>query len=168
MNILIRPITISDAAQYIELGQQLDQETKFMLLEPGERSLDIQKQKDILQSILKASNKIIFVAETKAKLVGYIAVFGGNFKRNYSTAQIVIGVLQAYTGQGLGRELFAEVFQWATAQHLHRLELTVMAHNENALSLYQKQGFVIEGVKKDSLLLDGDFVDEYYMGRLLN
>ena len=79
----------------------------------------------------------------------------------------MIGVLQAYTGQGLGRELFAEVFQWATAHHLHRLELTVMAHNENALSLYQKQGFVIEGVKKDSLLLDGDFVDEYYMGRLL-
>ena len=167
MNILIRPITISDAAQYIELGQQLDQETKFMLLEPGERSSDLQKQKDILQSILKANNKTIFVAETKTELVGYIAVFGGNFKRNYSTAQIVIGVLQAYTGQGLGRELFAEVFQWATAHHLHRLELTVMAHNENALSLYQKQGFVIEGVKKDSLLLDGDFVDEYYMGRLL-
>jgi hypothetical protein len=28
-------------------------------------------------------------------------------------------------------------------------------------------GFEIEGVKKHSLLVDGAFVDEYYMGKLL-
>jgi RimJ/RimL family protein N-acetyltransferase len=35
-------------------------------------------------------------------------------------------------------------------------------------SLYQKMGFQVEGIKKDSLLVDGVYVDEYYMGKILN
>lgn len=34
----VRPITIDDAAQYLELCHRLDQETSFMLYEPGERT----------------------------------------------------------------------------------------------------------------------------------
>ena len=29
-------------------------------------------------------------------------------------------------------------------------------------------GFVIEGTKRDSLLVDGSYVDEYYMAKLIN
>jgi hypothetical protein len=34
-------------------------------------------------------------------------------------------------------------------------------------SLHQKMAFQIEGIKKDSLLVDGVYVDEYYMGKIL-
>jgi RimJ/RimL family protein N-acetyltransferase len=55
-----------------------------------------------------------------------------------------------------------------TAQHsIHRLELTVMTHNEAGIALYRRPGFEIEGVKKQSLLMDGQYVDEYYMAKLL-
>ena len=33
-------------------------------------------------------------------------------------------------------------------------------------SLHQKMAFQIEGIKKDSLLVDGVYVDEYYMGKI--
>ncbi|WP_308419001.1 GNAT family N-acetyltransferase [Virgibacillus oceani] len=56
---------------------------------------------------------------------------------------------------------------WARQQGLSRLELTVVVDNEAGLALYKKAGFVIEGVKKHSLLINGDFLDEYYMGKLL-
>lgn len=36
-----------------------------------------------------------------------------------------------------------------------------------ALHLYEKNGFVIEGVKKNSMIIQGEFVDEYYMGRIM-
>lgn len=48
-----------------------------------------------------------------------------------------------------------------------KLNDVVIAHNEVALSLYKKMGFEIEGVKRDSLYVDGEFVDEYYMSKLL-
>ena len=48
-----------------------------------------------------------------------------------------------------------------------RLELTVECHNEAARRLYQKSGFQIEGVRQKSMLVDGRFIDEYYMAKLL-
>jgi len=56
---------------------------------------------------------------------------------------------------------------WALDNNIHRLELTVVAQNESAISLYKKLGFEIEGTKRDSLLIDGIFVNEYYMSKLL-
>jgi Acetyltransferases, including N-acetylases of ribosomal proteins len=48
---------------------------------------------------------------------------------------------------------------------LTRLELTVMVHNERAIALYKKMGFEIEGTKKRSMRIDGQYVDEYYMAK---
>ena len=58
--------------------------------------------------------------------------------------------------------------KWATDHKIHRLELTVMSHNERAVNLYQKMGFKIEGIKQDSLLVNDEYVDEYYMAKILN
>jgi RimJ/RimL family protein N-acetyltransferase len=48
------------------------------------------------------------------------------------------------------------------------LELTVMAHNTRGIALYKKQGFVTEGTRRDALLLNGHFMDEFYMSKLLD
>lgn len=42
-----------------------------------------------------------------------------------------------------------------------------MCHNEAALHLYEKNGFQREGIKKNSMVVNGQFVDEYYMAKLL-
>jgi RimJ/RimL family protein N-acetyltransferase len=56
---------------------------------------------------------------------------------------------------------------WARERGFHRLELTVMTHNERAIRLYKKMGFEVEGVKKHSLFVNGEYVDEYYMAKLI-
>jgi RimJ/RimL family protein N-acetyltransferase len=40
-----------------------------------------------------------------------------------------------------------------------------MVHNERAIALYKKMGFEIEGTKKRSMRIDGQYVDEYYMAK---
>ena len=43
-----------------------------------------------------------------------------------------------------------------TRQHQsHRLELTVVAHNQAALALYKKRGFEMEGVRKRAVFVNG-------------
>ena len=42
-----------------------------------------------------------------------------------------------------------------------------MVHNERAIRLYKKMGFEIEGTKKHSLFVNGQYVDEYYMAKIL-
>ena len=63
--------------------------------------------------------------------------------------------------------LFKELEQWASNHNIHRLELTVVARNEAGLALYKKIGFEIEGTKKHSLFIEDEFVDEFYMAKLL-
>ena len=92
---------------------------------------------------------------------------GGNAKRNKHSVYLVIGILAQYRGLGIGTKLFEQLEKWAKEQNIHRLELTVVTRNEAGLRLYKKMGFEIEGTKRHSLYIDGKFVDEYYMSKLL-
>lgn len=44
---------------------------------------------------------------------------------------------------------------------------TVMVHKQRGVGLCQKMGFEIECIKRDSLRVNGVYVDEQYMARLL-
>jgi RimJ/RimL family protein N-acetyltransferase len=164
---IIRTIDISDAEQFLNLCKKLDTETQFMMLEPGERTTTVEQQQAQFESLLSKENRTIFVAEHDGQLVGYLAALGGEFKRNKHSVHIVIGILQDFTGQGIGTQLFLALEDWAHRQHIHRLELTVMTHNKAGIALYKKQGFEIEGTKKQSMLVNGHYVDEFYMAKLL-
>ena len=88
-------------------------------------------------------------------------------RRNRTTAYLVMGVLAEASGRGLGTGLLSEAKHWAAAHGVHRLELTVMAHNHRAASLYQRMGFSVEGRRAQCLVIDGRFVDELYMAVIL-
>ena len=47
-----------------------------------------------------------------------------------------------------------------------RLELTVICENSVAKHLYEKNGFEIEGIKRKSVLVDGKYLDEFYMAKI--
>ena len=70
-------------------------------------------------------------------------------------------------GEGLGRETLRQtkalVFEQLGA---HRLWLEVIVGNERAHSLYLSEGFVEEGVHRESLLQDGRFLDLIVMSIL--
>jgi RimJ/RimL family protein N-acetyltransferase len=162
----IRTIREDDAEQFLNLCKQLDTETQFMLLEPGERTTTLEEQRTQIDLLLRQENHTILVAEQDNHLVGYLEAIGGTFKRSRHSAYIVIGILQAFTGQGIGTLLFQKLEEWVQQRHIHRQELTVMAHNIRGIALYKKQGFVIEGTRRNALLIDGHFIDEYYMSKL--
>ncbi len=164
---LIRPITEADAEAYLELARAIDAESRFMMFEPSERQTTVEQQVERIRSLHASDNKLMLVAEHEGQLVGYLGAIGGDFHRNHHSVHIFLGILERFTGQGLGRRLLEETEQWAQRQGLHRLELTVMRHNARALALYQKMGFEIEGTKRDSLQVDGVYVDEIYMAKLL-
>lgn len=167
MEIDIRPIDESDAERFLELCLALDDEGETMMLERGERERDVDAVRARIRAMLATANSIIFVAESERLLVGYIEASGGTFRRNRHNAQIVIGVRRAFSGRGVGRQLFASLERWAREVALRRLELTVMVHNVVAIHLYERVGFVVEGRRKDSLRVNGTFVDELAMAKLL-
>ncbi|MGW6189922.1 N-acetyltransferase family protein [Bacillus cereus] len=164
---MIREIRVEDATSFLQLNKQLDEETKFMLYELGERKTTVEQQEKMVQRFMGNEYATIFVAVEEERIVGFILVNGNNIQRKRHVAGIVIGILQEYSGRGIGTSLFKEVEKWARLHDVWRLELTVMAHNTRAQALYSKIGFAQEGVKKSALIIDGRGIDEYEMAKLL-
>ncbi|MCL6452182.1 MAG: GNAT family N-acetyltransferase [Alicyclobacillus sp.] len=163
----VRSITLEDAAPYLDLCRRLDDETSFMLYEPGERTTTVDEQRQQIESILKTDNQMIFVAETGDQLVGHLQAIGGRFQRNRRMVYLVVGIVQEFSGKRIGTALFRAMEDWARKIGAHRLELTVMTHNTAAIALYRKMGFQIEGTTRDTLCIDGKYVDEYMMAKLI-
>ena len=163
----IRTAGPADAAALMRLKQQLDEETSFMLLEPGERDPSVPKLAAHLDDVAGSDNSVVLVAEAGRELAGYLELIGGKARRNRATTHVVIGVLAGASGRGVGSGLLREAVRWSAAQGLHRVELTVMADNTRAIALYERMGFVTEGRARECVQVDGRFTDELQMAMLL-
>jgi len=162
----IRSININDAEKFLDLLKRLDTETKNMMFEPGERKTTIEDMKEKIKDTFD-SNALILVAEDNDEIVGYLSGERGFANRIKHSAYIVIGILNSHRGRGIGTKLFEQLDTWTMENNITRLELTVMTRNENGVRLYEKMGFKKEGIKARSLIVDGKYVDEYYMAKIM-
>lgn len=163
---VIREIEVKDANKFLAMLKQLDNETKNMLFEPEERKTVVEELETKIKDI-KNSKSLILVAETFDDIVGFLSVDRGFANRIKHSAYIVIGILKEHRGKHIGTKLFEEMEKWAVKNGITRLELTVMTHNASGIRLYEKMGFKKEGLKEKSLVVDGKYIDEYYMGKIL-
>ncbi|MCM3742601.1 GNAT family N-acetyltransferase [Sporosarcina luteola] len=161
-----RQVHSTDARQLVQLIEEVERTTDTMLYGAGERSLSVEQLKERIESFGTDASTIL-VAEIEGSLVGYLMVIAGTAYRNKHSAYIVIGVSEKYRGKGVGKALFTSMDKWAIENRLHRLELTVMTTNTAAIVLYEKSGFSKEGLKRESLFVGGQYVDEYYMAKLI-
>lgn len=162
----IRPIIVSDAEKLVELNKKID-ESGFMLYDPGERETTVEQQRKAIEKISTDKKSIFFVAEVGSEIVGFIAALGNNLKRNQHSAFLVLGTLKEYQGRGIATKLFNQIFEWAKEVEVSRLELTVIKDNIKAFNLYKKMGFILEGEKINSLIINEKPVNEYYLYKLL-
>ena len=162
---IIRKIEAEDASLFLTMLKQLDIEQKFMMYEPNERQTTVDEMESYIKN-MNSSGSLILVAETDSKFAGFLTAERGFAHRIKHSAYIVLGVLKEYSNHGVGTHLMEQLLKWASESKIIRLELTVMCHNEKALALYKKMGFVIEGIKKKSIFIDNKYIDEYYMSKL--
>lgn len=163
----MKQLTTNDACLYISLLHQLEEESDFLLFEPGERQMTEERAKAMIETFAEQGNSIIFAEIREEELAGHLTCIGGQAKRDSHAVKLVVGVKKEYEGEGIATRLFEQTIQWAKGVGVSRLELMVMTHNERAIHLYKKFGFQIEGTRKQSLNVYGEWVDEYIMALIL-
>ena len=166
---LIRPIRVEDAQPLFDMMCALDDETPFMMYEPGERisTSDSGALRNRIGEALSGGDCALIAEDGDGTIAGYIWAERGRLNRVRHTAYIVVGVREAYRHRGIGTEFFRQIDEWARGQGVVRLELTVECDNAPALRLYEKSGFTIEGKRIKSMKLDDTFVDEFYMAKII-
>lgn len=162
----IRRLEESDGESFLELLLKLDKESEFMLYEPAERATTAQEMAEKIKSVNNSGGVIIGAVEGDM-LLGFVSLSRGQANRIRHSGYVVIGVLQEASGKGIGARLLGSLDSWATKHEISKLELTVMIHNHRAYQLYLRNNYEVEGTKKRSVLVNGKFYDEYYMGKIL-
>lgn len=161
----IRRANSTDANSLLSMLLKLDEETRYMLFQPNERTKDLEAIKRMILSSTQGSN-LLLVVEDKEEIVGYLMAQRPSLNKIKHTAHIVVGIRENYRGKGIGQSLFSQLDIWAKENRLSRLELTVICENLSAKSLYEKNGFEVEGIKRQSIFMDGQYFDEYYMAKI--
>lgn len=166
----IRRIRENDTENFFQMMCRLDEETEYMMYEPGERQRtikDLSRLKAFIHAAASGYDFLIVAENDNGEIAGYIWAERGKLNRNRHAAYISVGIRQACQRQGIGTEFFLRAENWAKESGIVRLELTVECENDGAKTLYERMGFEIEGIRPKSMKVNGRFVDEYYMGKIL-
>ncbi|HET6872910.1 MAG TPA: GNAT family N-acetyltransferase [Sporolactobacillaceae bacterium] len=163
---VIRSAKEEDAAHLAEVRLQIDGETENLDREKGEAYLSEAGFLELIKEDTDRPNHLFLVAEADNRLVGFSRCEGSNLKRFAHKAEFGIGILKAYWGHGIGKNLLKTSLEWADANAVKKMTLNVLETNDSAIQLYKKCGFEVEGVlKKDKRLSDGLYYNTIVMGR---
>ncbi|MFL0247359.1 GNAT family N-acetyltransferase [Candidatus Clostridium stratigraminis] len=165
--LILRTAEVQDSERIINLLKKIDEETTFMLREPGEFQLSLEQEEKILQDMLASKTSTLIAAEFEGKIIGTCGINGNTRKRISHIASLGIAIEKEYWSQGIGRKLMEAGIKWAKVSGITRLTLEVDTDNYKALSLYLKLGFEIEGThRNDKRLADGSYKSGYSMALL--
>ena len=99
------------------------------------------------------------------ELVGSVALWG--IDQHNRRAHLGISLGPDFHGKGYGSDACRVILSYAFVDRgLHRVQLEVLASNEQAIRAYVAAGFVEEGRTRESAWVTGEMVDEVFMSVL--
>ena len=166
---IIRKPKVEDAEAIINVITVADTETLFLARNPGEFCTPVEREKQIIETVLADNDVEWFVAEYDNKVVGQCSV--GLVRRNVRyrhRAEVAFVILKDYCNLGIGGRMMEECIKWCKEHGVTQLELDVVKNNDRAIKMYQNFGFEIIGTRENALKYqDGTYADEYLMVKKL-
>ncbi len=166
MRILTATIDMSE--NIIAYVKKVAGETQNLMMNPEEFSLTVEQEENYIKSQLDSRLGNILVAFDGDQVVGLCGMQGREGRKRIGhMASLGISVSKSHWGQGIGYKLMLGQIEYAKKNLITKINLEVRTDNPSAVKLYEKCGFLHEGINKRSMLLDGKYVDNYYMGLIL-
>ena len=154
-DIRIEPMTEAHIESFHRALDTVARERKYLtLLEapPLEET-----RKFALSSIGRGN--VHLVALDGGEVIGWCDIRRHFFPSRGHCASLGMGLIPAHRGRGLGQRLIEAAIAQAREAGMVRIELGVHDDNARAIRLYEKVGFVREGVSRDAFYVDGHYTD---------
>jgi len=161
----IREAKKEDAAGILEYVNTIAGETDFLTFGPGEFNLSLEQEEQFIEKHLNSDNKLFVIAQIDQELAGNLGFTGGDRPKLRHVGEFGCGVLKEHWGLGIGSGLVEILIDWARSSGIIRkINLKVRLDNERAIKLYERFGFVNEGLISRESFFDGQFYDHIVMG----
>jgi RimJ/RimL family protein N-acetyltransferase len=121
-------------------------QTDFLMSYPDENSFNVEQERQFLRQKEQSPNEIEICAVVGEQIVGTagIEAVGSKYKVKHR-AEFGISIERSYWGLGIGRALLEICIECAKKAGYLQMELSVVASNTSAISLYKNTGFVEYG-----------------------
>ena len=160
--VTIRRAQPGDAAALVDLAESVGAEPEgWLISDSGWRSAG--EERRYLRTVRRHPDAAVFVAEADAGIVGRLSVARDPHPASRHVADLGLMVAAGWRRRGIGWALLEEAVRWARSSAIRKLELHVFPHNEAAIRLYERFGFVREGLRTAHYRRGGEYVDAILM-----
>lgn len=165
LTITLRPAVESDASSLLAALNSVAAEEKFLLRSRFDHSEWADPA--FIRRVKEAGN-LLLVALYEGQVIGWLALSQGTEEYIRHTADLMMGIVSGYRGQGLGSAMLNYTLRWARDQGVEKIYIPLRAGNERAFPFYAKHGFVEEGRRSKFVKTsDGDYEDFVVIARLV-
>ncbi|AZB41791.1 GNAT family N-acetyltransferase [Bacillus sp. FJAT-42376] len=160
MQLIIRPSQKKDMQQLMELDRLIWNSTNTPALLHWDSVEDYEKSYPEGQQMVAAEGD---------RIAGYIS-FKHPFDvpSNRHVFDLAIGIHPDFQGKKVGSRLMEHLRQIAREQGVRKISLRVLSTNEKAIAFYKAIGFKEEGRLHEEFFLDGKYVDDLLLYKMVD
>jgi L-amino acid N-acyltransferase YncA len=165
-DLVIRDVTLADADAIVAILNPIIQARAYTVFDTP---FSVDAERDYIARLSPRGIWKVAVAAHDHRVIGFQVM---EPYATYTQGFAHVGTLGTYVDlnlrrHGIARRLFAATFEAAIAKGYEKAFTFVRADNPAALQTYLAQGFVVVGMAKRQLRLDGAYIDEILIEKWL-
>ena len=158
-----RPAEPDDAASLVALQRSIYQEGRWFV---GDGPVAVETLARRLRALDETMS--LFLVAATPELAGWLELSRLTPARLRHVAVLTLAVGAPWRRRGLGRGLLERAYPWAKRVGVEKVQLNVRSNNHAALSLYESQGFTVEGREVRQIREGNAYEDNLIMAKFLS
>jgi RimJ/RimL family protein N-acetyltransferase len=157
----LRPGRPTDGRALARLFADVRAEGRWLITTPG--AVSEPSEAFWIGELIRAEESLVLVAEADGDVIGNVLVSVDRGRATEHIGVLSICITADWRDVGIGTELVAGAQAWARGRGLRKLSLGVFPDNERAIAVYERCGFVREGVRRQQYRSNDEYRDELLM-----
>ena len=157
----LRPGRPTDGRALARLFADVRKEGRWLITTPG--SISEPSEAFWISEMIRAAEHLVLVAEADGDIIGNLLISVDRGVATEHLGVLSITIAESWRDAGIGTEMVGGAQRWARERGLRKISLGVFPDNERAIAVYEKQGFVREGVRRQQYRSGDTYRDEVLM-----
>jgi RimJ/RimL family protein N-acetyltransferase len=162
----IREVGLDDVEPLQRFAARLFTENPVGVFKRTIPTLD--EEREFIRTFTEPERSVLIAAEEDGEVIGLVSLLARQHPQEAHVGELGISVDAESRSRGIGTALIEALLEWAEAHGVTRVEVQAFGRNERAIALYERLGFVREGVRRGAVIVDGRRDDIVLLARLLD
>lgn len=167
LKLIINKASIEDARPIINFLNKIGGETDFLTYGLNEFPFTLDQEEEIIKECLDLDNNLMIVGKINNEIVSQLFLQSTSKPRLAHIGEMGISVSKSFWNHSVAFYLLQTALEWAKSKNITKLQLQVREDNINAISLYKKIGFNIEGKIINAIKVNNEYYNEFIMGMVI-